>query len=189
MLRRTAEGNVLGRKEVPMFTTRFVPVAAFLFLLAGCPASPPVAPMGCGGGGQSGITACSGITCSAGQYCEFVGRCTPGCTSDSNCGPGDYCVRPAGQAVGACESCPVCGNNRCDSGETSDTCSQDCVDRTLAECASFCNEYRFFECFAVGGLESCTNRCNAATAGRRIQFNDCAEGAVVMCDLSCINLL
>ncbi|AKF09894.1 hypothetical protein [Sandaracinus amylolyticus] len=113
--------------------------------------SPP--PGMCGSPGRDGRSDCSGVTtCNAGQYCDDSGvaTCTPGCTSDSNCGPNEFCARPVGEAIGACQSCPVCGNGSCESGETASSCASDCTGgpqcgngscepgESAASCASDC---------------------------------------------------
>lgn len=80
--------------------------ALSLTSLAACGPAEGMGPTGmlCGGS-RTGITECSGVSCQAGQYCEFPLNCSPGCTSDSNCAAGDRCVREAGAAVGACAPC------------------------------------------------------------------------------------
>lgn len=99
-------------------------------LAAGC-GNQSMTPMGpsCGSAGRTGQSDCSGVTtCNAGQYCDDSGfpTCTPGCTSDSNCGANEFCARPVGEPIGACQACPVCGNGACESGETNSSCASDC---------------------------------------------------------------
>lgn len=106
-------------------------VLALLSLTAcgGAEMMPPPAGA-CGAAGRSGQTDCSGVTtCNAGQYCDDSGfpTCTPGCTSDTNCGPNEFCARPVGEAIGACQACPVCGNGACEGGESAASCAADCA--------------------------------------------------------------
>ncbi len=107
-------------------------LALTLSSLAGCGGDMmPSGPM-CGSPGRAGTTPCSGFTetCAAGQYCDdtlTIAECVPGCTSDANCGGNEICARPVGEPIGACQSCPVCGNGACEPGETASSCSSDCT--------------------------------------------------------------
>ncbi len=79
----------------------------------------------CGEPGRPGTTeGCGAFTCSAGQYCVtgFPAECSNGCTSDSNCGGSEHCVRCGNAAVGTCESC----------ASTNDSCVK--PDATIATC-------------------------------------------------------
>lgn len=111
-----------------MCRSRFLFVMAFAWAAAGCGGEMSM-PSSCGSPGRSGQTDCSGVTtCNAGQYCDDSGfpTCVPGCTSDTNCGPNEFCARPVGEAIGACQACPVCGNGACESGESASSCASDC---------------------------------------------------------------
>ena len=154
------------------------PFALALITLTACGGGDmtPSGPM-CGSPGRAGTTACSGFTetCAAGQYCDdtlTIAECTPGCTSDANCGGNEFCARPVGEAIGACQSCPVCGNGACEAGETATSCSSDCTagpvcgDGTCsggetcpADCGPVCGD------FACNGGEtpaSCPVDCESA---------------------------
>ncbi len=85
----------------------------------------------CGRAGRTGETACPvtvGGTCPAGQYCDMeMLTCTAGCTADDDCAADEQCIRAAGQAVGACEPCPSCGDGTCGTGEDATSCPADCA--------------------------------------------------------------
>ena len=54
--------------------------------------------------------------------------CTAGCTADDDlCAADEQCIRAAGQAVGACEPCPSCGDGTCGTGEDATSCPADCA--------------------------------------------------------------
>jgi hypothetical protein len=109
----------------------------------------------CGDDDRSGHTQCVGNVCNAGQYCDMstFPTCTPGCTSDENCGPGDVCARATGAAVGVCQACPVCGNGRCDGDETAASCPRDC------KAGPVCGNHA---CEAGESTASCATDCPAA---------------------------
>ncbi len=60
---------------------------------------------GCVVPGRTGETECFFAPCTAGSFCDPEQHCAPGCASDENCGPTEYCVRAAGAVLGACRSC------------------------------------------------------------------------------------
>ncbi|MBL8945111.1 MAG: hypothetical protein JNK45_18240 [Myxococcales bacterium] len=64
-------------------------------------------PPGCVVPSRTGRSRCTGSDCGAGQYCDDAANwsCVPGCASDENCGPSEFCERSAGASVGACRSC------------------------------------------------------------------------------------
>jgi len=97
--------------------------------------------VGCGSGGScddktKGYIECEigGGKCQPGQYCgrDVVGApiCLNGCLSDTNCGCGQICVKPAGQSEGVCSlptsTAPKCGDGVCNGMETPVTCPADC---------------------------------------------------------------
>ncbi len=195
--------------------SRFLFVMAFAWAVSACGGEMSM-PSSCGSRGRTGQTDCSGVTtCGAGQYCDdsVFPTCTPGCTSDANCGPSEFCARPAGEAIGACQSCPVCGNGACEPGEsasncaadcgggsvcgngacepdeTPSSCPADCTDTSLAPCYDNCQSYEFFDCFAAGQLDACRSSCTAATMAQREQFNSCAATETTSCNTSCLDFL
>ena len=62
---------------------------------------------GCVVASRTGTTPCFPGECPVGQRCvgEGMPHCEPGCTSDENCGPAEYCMRADGSALGVCRSC------------------------------------------------------------------------------------
>ena len=105
--------------------------------------------------GQSQCSVVIGGTCPAGQYCnQPMLSCSPGCTSDDNCSSGEACIRPSGQAVGACQRCATttCGNGRCETGETAASCAADCA----VAAAPVCGNGR---CEAGESTASCAGDC------------------------------
>lgn len=70
----------------------------------GRPAHEPKA--GCVVPSRSGTTKCF-PDCPAGQHCvdEGTEHCEPGCASDENCGPSEYCMRAGTSPLGVCRSC------------------------------------------------------------------------------------
>jgi hypothetical protein len=87
-----------------------------------------------------------------------------------------------------CPPPPVCGNGICEGPETA-TCPNDCVSIDLVACKDSCDTYDFFHCLGPGELQTCYDRCDAATGAQLKQFNNCAGPATVSCDLTCLDFL
>lgn len=167
---------------------RFIALSSFCATLLACGATTTLSPDGgtltgsCGG--QTGVTDCRGVSCQAGNYCSnnyYVSDyCQPGCTSDSNCGSGDFCARCPGESLGVCQRCGTsasCGQgSHCKASNTASTvCTQasqgsqgyDCSDsdRPVGSCEQSKTVPTIYCCGAV--TSSCTatpssNMCDNA---------------------------
>ncbi|MBD3204293.1 hypothetical protein GF327_08420 [Candidatus Woesearchaeota archaeon] len=131
--------------------------------------------------------------CSAEDRCSFtnktkyVGSC---CVSDYDCGDGNECTTDSCIndecmfsyvaddtvcSLGTCQDgvCTTCGNSQCDTGETFDSCPQDCgcqsdvdcpkgyfcnLNETLSVCQSkqLCFKYDEYYCY-IGNVYACLN--------------------------------
>jgi len=62
---------------------------------------------GCVVASRTGTTPCFPGECPVGQRCvsEGMPHCEPGCTSDENCGPAEFCRREGSSPLGVCRSC------------------------------------------------------------------------------------
>ena len=63
-------------------------------------------------------------------------------------------------------------------------CPADCPD--VDACQAVCKNYDFFQCFAVGQLQTCNDACARAISAQITQYLDCARAATASCDLSCL---
>lgn len=167
------------------------PVSLFVVfsLVTACGGAAPGSPPGTGGscGQQKGVTDCRGVSCQAGNYCSnnfyISNYCQPGCTSDANCGAGDFCARCAGESLGVCQRCGVaasCGQgSHCKQSNTaSQTCTGDGQGSSGYDCTDSdrpvgqCDQSRTFAtvfCCGAAQTPTCTanpssNMCDNAFA-------------------------
>lgn len=141
----------------------------------------PPPPARCPGPRHDGNTGCFPGSCAPGQYCDDpTHTCTPGCVSDTNCGPRDTCVRGEGEVVGRCESCgdheahdpePNCvdasrtGTTACFPGNCEP--GQYCVSRGLNHCEPGCASDD-----NCGPMEECVREAGAAVGACRSCYFD-----------------
>ena len=76
---------------------------------------------------------------------------------------------------------PVCGNNMCEANELA-SCIDDCRAELLNEAKDICNSYDFFSCFGPGGLQSCLDATDRASAAQLMQYINCGGTGAVSCD-------
>ena len=142
----------------------------------------PPASSACGRGGREGRSECRS-ECAAGQYCDdtdTIRECAPGCTSDEQCGPNDFCQRDRGAAIGTCTSCR---------DATFGAARASCIDmgRTgMTDCRSTCGPGQY--CNDGDVIRFCDPGCTSDLNCGPTEYCDREAGAAVGVCASCYEI-